>query len=77
MLPEALDTLYLPTDDAAADVAFYRHTLGGRIIFAIEAMNTRVAEVALATQVPAWSLPSTWPPRQRSSCTACPTWIRP
>jgi catechol 2,3-dioxygenase-like lactoylglutathione lyase family enzyme len=32
----------------SADVAFYRDVLGARVVFAIEAMGARVAEVALA-----------------------------
>jgi len=48
----ALDVLYVPSRDVAADVAFYRDTLGARVVFAIEAMGTRVAEVALAREVP-------------------------
>lgn len=48
MAIEALDVLYVPSTDVAADLAFYRDTLGGRVIFAIEAMGTRVAEVELA-----------------------------
>src|SRR3954468_16901543 len=45
---EALDILYVPSRDVAADVAYYRDVLGGRVVWAIEAMGTRVAEVALA-----------------------------
>ena len=48
----ALDVLYVPSRDVAADVAFYRDTLGARVVFAIEAMGTRVAEVALAREGP-------------------------
>lgn len=43
----ALDLLYVPSRDVAADLAFYRDVLGARVVFAIEAMQTRVAEVAL------------------------------
>jgi catechol 2,3-dioxygenase-like lactoylglutathione lyase family enzyme len=49
---EALDVLYLPSRDVEADLAFYRDVLGARVVFAIEAMGTRVAEVALADQGP-------------------------
>jgi catechol 2,3-dioxygenase-like lactoylglutathione lyase family enzyme len=49
---EALDVLYVPSRDVAADLAFYRDVLGSRVVFAIEAMGTRVAEVALAPQGP-------------------------
>ncbi|MDA0160464.1 VOC family protein [Solirubrobacter ginsenosidimutans] len=52
MAIDSLDVLYLPSRDVEADVRFYRDTLGGRVIFAIEAMGTRVAEVALAQQGP-------------------------
>jgi predicted enzyme related to lactoylglutathione lyase len=49
---EVLDILYLPTRDAAADLAFYRDVLGGRVVFAIDAMGTRVAEVAVSAAGP-------------------------
>jgi hypothetical protein len=48
MSVEALDVLYVPSRDVAADVAFYRDTLEARVIFAIEAMGTRVAMLELA-----------------------------
>lgn len=47
MAIEGLDLLYVPSRDVAADLAFYRDVLGARVIFAIEAMGTRVAEVAV------------------------------
>lgn len=43
----ALDLLYIPSRDVAADLAFYRDVLGARVVFAIEAMQTRVSEVVL------------------------------
>jgi predicted enzyme related to lactoylglutathione lyase len=49
---EALDVLYLPSRDVEADVMFYRDVLGGRVVFAIEAMGTRVAEVAIGPRGP-------------------------
>ena len=52
MTIEALDVLYVPSRDVAADLAFYRDVLGTRVVFAIEAMDTRVAEVALAPEGP-------------------------
>jgi catechol 2,3-dioxygenase-like lactoylglutathione lyase family enzyme len=52
MAIESLDVLYLPSHDADADIAFYRDVLGARVIFAIEAMGTRVAEVSLSPQGP-------------------------
>ena len=45
---EALDVLYVPSRDVEADLAFYRDVLGARVVFAIDAMGTRVAEVVLA-----------------------------
>jgi hypothetical protein len=50
MAIDALDVLYAPSRDVEADVRFYRDTLGARVVFAIEAMCTRVAELALAPQ---------------------------
>lgn len=44
---ESLDLLYVPTRDAGADLRFYRDALGAKVVFAIEAMGTRVAELAL------------------------------
>jgi hypothetical protein len=52
MAIEAFDVLYVPSRDVEADVTFYRDVLGGRVIFAIEAMGTRVAEVAIAPRGP-------------------------
>ena len=52
MAIEALDVLYVPSRDVEADVTFYRDVLGGRVIFAIEAMGTRVAEVAIGLRGP-------------------------
>ena len=47
MAIEALDLLYVPSRDIEADLAFDRDVLGARVVFAIEAMDTRVAEVAI------------------------------
>jgi catechol 2,3-dioxygenase-like lactoylglutathione lyase family enzyme len=49
---QALDLLYVPSRDVAADVAFYRDVLGARVVFAVEAMGTRVAEVCVAPNGP-------------------------
>src|SRR3954454_1051667 len=49
---DALDIVYAPSRDLAADIAFYSDRLGARVVFAIEAMGTRVAEVALAREGP-------------------------
>jgi hypothetical protein len=45
---EALDFVYLPSDDVAADLGFYTEVLGGEAVFAIEAFGARVAEVSLS-----------------------------
>lgn len=45
---EGLDFIYMPSADVAADLAFYRDTLGGEIVFAIEAFGTRVAQVRVS-----------------------------
>ena len=52
MTIEALDILYVPSRDVAADLRFYRDVLGGRVVFAIEAMGARVAEVSLTADGP-------------------------
>jgi predicted enzyme related to lactoylglutathione lyase len=49
---EALDLLYVPSRNVEADLNFYRDVLGARVVFAIEAMGTRVAEVAVSPQGP-------------------------
>ena len=52
MAIEALDVLYVPSADVEADVRFYRDVLGASVVFTIEAMGTRVAEVAIGTHGP-------------------------
>jgi catechol 2,3-dioxygenase-like lactoylglutathione lyase family enzyme len=52
MTIEALDVLYLPSRDVEADRNFYRDVLGARVVFAAEAMGTRVAEVAISSHGP-------------------------
>jgi hypothetical protein len=49
---EQLDFLYMPSRDVAADLAYFADVLGGQVVFAIEAMGTRVAGVRLAQQGP-------------------------
>ena len=49
---ERLDYIYQPSRDVAADVAHYTDMLGGRLVFAIEAMGTRVAMVDLSDGPP-------------------------
>jgi hypothetical protein len=49
---EHLDYVYMPSADVAADVAWFSDVLGGRVIFAIEGMGTRVAMIELTTDPP-------------------------
>ncbi len=49
---EQLDYIYTPTRDAASDLAFFTDVLGGRAVFAIDEMGTRVAMVALTEDPP-------------------------
>jgi hypothetical protein len=49
---EQLDFLYTPSRDVAADLAYFTQVLGGRKVFAIEAMGTRVAAVELTEGPP-------------------------
>ena len=49
---DRLDYVYMPSRDVAADVAYATDVLGGRLVFAIEGMGTRVAMVALTDAPP-------------------------
>jgi hypothetical protein len=49
---EQLDFHYMPSRDVAADLAYLTEVLGGRAIFAIEAMGACVAAVELAPHAP-------------------------
>ena len=49
---ESLDYLYTPSRDVAADVRYFTEVLGARLVFAIEAMGTRVAMVELTDGPP-------------------------
>jgi hypothetical protein len=49
---ESLDYLYTPSRDVAADVGYFTEVLGARLVFAIEAMGTRVAMVELSDGPP-------------------------
>jgi catechol 2,3-dioxygenase-like lactoylglutathione lyase family enzyme len=70
MAIESLDVLYLPSRDAEADLAFFRDVLGARVVFAIEAMGTRVAEVSLSPKGSAAAAGR--PPRRRSTGAVAP-----
>jgi hypothetical protein len=49
---DRLDFLYVPSRDVAADAAWFSDVLGGRLVFAIESMGTRVAMVELTDEPP-------------------------
>ena len=49
---ERLDYVYMPSADVAADVAYFTDILGGRLIFAVEGMGTRVAMIELTAEPP-------------------------
>jgi hypothetical protein len=51
-LLEQLDFIYTPSRDTARDVAYLEHVLGAQIVFAIEAMGTRVAGIKLGESSP-------------------------
>jgi len=50
---ERLEFVYLPSRDAAADVAHFIDRLGAQLVFAIEAFETRVAMLRLSPDAPA------------------------
>jgi hypothetical protein len=50
---DRLDFVYLPSRDAAADVAHFSGRLGAELVFAIEAFGTRVAMIRLDPDPPA------------------------
>ena len=50
---ESLDFVYMPSADVAGDVRHFTEVLGGELVFAIEAFDTRVAMVRMAAGPPA------------------------
>jgi hypothetical protein len=42
---QRLDFVYTPSRDVAADLEYFTEVLGGRVVFAVEAMGTRVAAI--------------------------------
>ena len=50
---EALDFIYMPSRDTAADLRRFSELLGGRTVFAIEAFDARVGMVELSDGPPA------------------------
>jgi catechol 2,3-dioxygenase-like lactoylglutathione lyase family enzyme len=53
---ESLDFVYMPSRDAARDLAYFTDVLGARLVFAVEGMGTRVAMLELSPQPPAFLL---------------------
>jgi hypothetical protein len=49
---ERLDFLYVPSHDVAADLEYFTEVLGGRVVFTVEAMGTRVAAIELSEGPP-------------------------
>jgi hypothetical protein len=52
VLFERLDYVYMPSRDVPADVRYFTDVLGGRLVFAIDAMGTRVAMIELTDEPP-------------------------
>jgi hypothetical protein len=52
MTLEQLDFVYMPSDDVAADMSYFSDVLGGRLVFAIDAMGIKVAMVELGEESP-------------------------
>ncbi len=50
---QSLDYVYTPSRDVAADVRYFTEVLGARLVFAIEAMGTRVAMIEASDGPPA------------------------
>lgn len=48
----ALDFLYVPSTDVAADLVYFSEVLGGHVVFAIEGMGAKVAAIDLAEGSP-------------------------
>ena len=49
---ESLDYVYMPSRDVGADLAYFTDVLGGRLVFAIDGMGTRVAMIELTEGPP-------------------------
>ena len=49
---EQLDFLYSPSSDVQRDMDYFTRVLGGRLVFAVDAMGTRVAAIELAPASP-------------------------
>lgn len=49
---QQLDFVYTPSREVAADLAYFTEVLGGRVVFAVEAMGTKVAAIELTKGPP-------------------------
>jgi hypothetical protein len=49
---DRLEYVYMPSHDVAADLTYFTDVLGGRLIFAIDGMGTRVAMIELSPDPP-------------------------
>jgi len=49
---QQLDFLYTPSGDVAADLTYFTEVMGGRVVFAIDSMGTRVAAIELTEGPP-------------------------
>ncbi len=52
MTLEQLDFVYMPSSDVPSDVEYFTTVLGGRLVFAVEGMGTRVAMLELTEAPP-------------------------
>ena len=52
MTLDQLDFVYMPSRDVAADMGYFTEVLGGRLVFAIDAMGIRVAMLELGEGSP-------------------------
>ncbi len=52
MTLEQLDFVYMPSSNVASDVEYFTTVLGGRLVFAVEGMGTRVAMLELTEAPP-------------------------
>jgi hypothetical protein len=48
----SLDFVYTPSEDVAADAAYFTDVLGGELVFAVEGMGARVAAVRMSSEGP-------------------------
>jgi hypothetical protein len=49
---QQLDFVYTPSREVVSDLSYFTEVLGGRVVFALEAMGTRVAAIELAKGPP-------------------------